>query len=273
MIVQLMSMALAVSVASHGAHAIDPSSQSSEDVVTEGGVEGVAVRVDPGVPDAELTQEWVEERVAKVLSGSEGGASSGGLVRVTVSGSPYDYRIAIALLQDESALPAELQPEDVLCECGTDEMLDEVARGVEAGARTLDELEARRHGARVEPVAPEPPSAPTTSLQDELDGPPKELPDARRWGVASIAIGGAVALGGGIVSTQENGGGDPLGASRTSKVGHTVLGLGVAAMVGGASVLVVDAIRCRRGRGRCAPGRGRHARSILPWLRPHGVGS
>lgn len=223
---------------------------------TNGGIE---VTVDSSVTNSATTRSWVEERAARALGALEHPLTPGDLIRIDVGGGPFDYRIALMLLRQGVALSAKDQPEEIACACGSDEMLETVATAIAAAAQVLDEVAAREATAA---AAAERRREEEETRQRQEDERKRQAEQSKarqrssmlkRAGVATFVTGGALTIGGIVMMTQP-----PQSASRWQAndrdwtvPGRTLLGIGVAAMTSGLTLLIVDAVRCRRNRSRC----------------------
>lgn len=230
---------------------------------TKGGVE---VTVDSSVTNSATTRSWVEERAARALGALEHPLTPGDLIRIDVGGGPFDYRIAFTLLRQGVALSANDQPEEIACACGSDEMLETVAKSIEAGARTLAEATKRE---REEAAA----AAERQRREEELQRQEAERKRQEaertagyrpsklgRGGIGLIGVGGLVVITGGIIAAQ---GAQPASSAYAysfrrdySSPGRAVIGVGAAVVTAGITMLVVDAVRCRRSSNRCGTAAG-----------------
>lgn len=219
---------------------------AGERTVGEALLEGVVVEVDPEVPDAELTKTWVEERARDVVASLDPPLADGDLVRVVVTGMPYEYRISLSLSQGKVSLSADEQPEPIACSCGSDEMLDRVAQAIIAGAETIAEVAERRRKNQALAEA-EAQIAREKAYRQRRDAALAQQdtsyePTAVGYvGIAFLGVGSMVTISGVAVVAQ----GDE------HKAGLAIVGAGLATMTGALTMLVVDVVRCRRDRSRC----------------------
>jgi hypothetical protein len=205
-------------------------------------VPGLAVWVEPTVPEGERIGGWVEERGAEVLRQHEPPLEPQDLVRVAVRGGPYDYQLYVALLRNRRLLPN--QPGVLVCECGSDEMLDRVGEAIAAGARRLtDSAAAEREVADEAREKTEPQVAADTTRKRRRLG---------ALGYAGIGVGvlGAGLLGAGIplaLREEEIRGGPGQIETRSMRgLGSGLAAGGGVALAAGVSLLVVDLIRQRK---------------------------
>lgn len=223
---------------------------------------GVEVKVDDSVTNAATTRGWVEERAARALGELERPLAPGDLVRITVGGGPFDYRISLLLLRRGGALAAEDQPDEIACGCGSDEMLEAVATAITAAARTLDGVAEREREAaaaadaqrRREEQEEQQRRAAELERQAEEREARHRASQLKHAGIGTFVAGGALTIGGIVMMRQ------PTQAMSRWQVnerdwsvpGRALLGIGVTAMAAGLTVVIVDAVRCRRNRSRCA---------------------
>lgn len=210
-------------------------------------VPGLAVSVDPAVPEAERIGGWVRERGARVLGQHEPALGTDDLIRVTVKGAPYSYEVHITLVRARKLLP---KPAMVMCECGSDEMLERVGEAIAEGAKRLSEAGELRG---LEPPPPPPPSS-----RPQVEAPREH----RRLGAMGYAGIGVSALGVGALVTgialvlrpvELRGGQSTLSVHSTRPPGVGFAIGGGAALVGGLTLLVVDVVRHRETRIAVAP--------------------
>lgn len=227
---------------------------------TAGSIGGVEVKVDPAASDAETTRGWVESRAAAVLAGLERPLDEGSLVRIVVRGGAFDYRIKLVLLRNGSWLAPEHQPQEIVCACGSKEMLEQVAAAIEAGARTLSEAveHEREAAAKAEAAAREEEElrrqeAERAAAAEQQPAPYK--PSALgRAGIGVLGAGGVLTISGVVMALQPPQVVHGWGAHERDWLspGAAAIGIGATAMVAGLTVLIVDVVRCRRDRARCS---------------------
>lgn len=231
----------------------------------------IEVKVEESFSNAETTGRWIEERATKALDALEPGLEAGDVIHILVRGGAFDYRISLVLLRQGEPLPAERQPGELECACGSDEMLERVAEAIEAGVRVLGEAaeqerkDAAAEEARRQELWRKENERPVPSEPEQTKYRPSKL---GRMGIGLLATGGAVVLSGIIMTSQP-----PQSAYRWqssdrdwSATGVTVIGIGATAVLAGLTALIVDVVRCRRDRTSCgttvtglAVGRGRWA--------------
>ncbi|MCH9688620.1 MAG: hypothetical protein K0V04_44725, partial [Deltaproteobacteria bacterium] len=228
----------------------------------------MAIDIDPQLPNAEVTRGWVLERTHDVVGGLGAPIEPGALIQVVLGGASRDYRISVVLLQDGVALSDSLQPAPVVCECGSDEMLDRIAGAIEDGAKTLADVAARERAAEAAALADARQQAERKRIEDEekekqraaarqaaLEQAPYR-PTRLGWaGVGALALGGAMSITGTVMLTRQGAVGSRASYLHVERnwvpPGGALLGTGLVAVVVGTSLLVVDAVRCRRDPARC----------------------
>lgn len=183
------------------------------------------VDLDPTIPDASSLAEWILADGTQALAELPPAPSRRGTVRVSVSGSLYDYDVTITALREGSTV----EPTTTWsCECTNDDLLARLRADIQTAARSLDP-----------PPAPLPPS------------PKPALGFHGKLGLGLLGGGAAVT----IVGLSLTAAGEPGDGRR--KGGVPTLVVGVAALTAGMTLVVLDH---RRARGRHA-----HARvGIVP---------
>lgn len=229
---------------------------------TPGSVGGVEVKVDPTASDAETTRGWVESRAATVLAELERPLDEGSLVRIVVRGGAFDYRIKLVLLRNGTWLAPEHQPQEIVCACGSKEMLEQVAAAIEAGAGALSEAVEREReaaakaeaeaAAREEEERRRRHEAELAATEQQQRAPYKPSVLGRA-GIGMLGAGGVLTISGVIMYSQPPQRVNEWDAHERewANPGAVVLGIGATAMVAGLTVLIVDVVRCRRDRARC----------------------
>jgi hypothetical protein len=106
---------------------------------------GLVVRVADDVPDTELIHQWIEQRGRDVLGERRATLEARDLIRVAVRGAPYDYRITLQVRRRGKDLPE--QPEPLICECGSEEMLARVGEAIDVAADRLTVVAAQERRA------------------------------------------------------------------------------------------------------------------------------
>jgi len=213
---------------------------------------GVEVTVEASFTNGATVLGWIEERAARTLEALEPKLADGDRIRIIVRGGAYDYRISLELLRRGTVLPAAHQPSEIACACSSDEMLDTVAKGIEAAVRTLDEL-AKQERAEAEAAA-ERRRREEEQRRQEAERKRQEAERAAgyrpsklgRTGIGIFGLGGLVVVTGGIIAARP-----PQTQNDRGSLGYGVLATGVAAAVSGLTVLLVDVVRCRRNPSRC----------------------
>jgi len=230
--------------------------------------EGVEIVVDPAVLDAEMTRGWIEERATKVIGELEDPLGEGDLIRVVLRGAPFDYRISLELRRHGRALAAEHQPSEITCDCGSKEMLDRVAEGIEAGARTIAEVAAREREEAAKAAAWEEAELRRQEAErDALVRAPYRPTTLGRAGIGVLGGGVVVMISGVIMAVrpEQDVSEQQIVVRDWSSPGYAVIGIGTAAVVGGLTALIVDVVRCRREPSRCAPSPAARAIEGMRW--------
>ena len=222
---------------------------------------GIEVEVDAAMTNAATTRGWVEERAARALEALEPPLAAGDLVRIAVRGGPFDYRISLVLLRDGTPLAAEDQPGETECACNSDEMLEAVAAAIEDAARKLAEVAERELEAEAEAQRRREAEGEDARRREEerkrreaetAGYRPSKLGYA---GVGTFCTGTALTIGGIVMMRQRPQLVNQWQVNNRDWTipGRALLGIGVTAMTTGLTILIVDAVRCRRDRSRCGP--------------------
>lgn len=219
--------------------------------ITLQNVPGLMVWVEPTVPEGERIGGWVEERGAQVLQQHRPSLEPEDLIRVAVRGGPYDYQIHFALLRNKRLLPD--QPEVLVCECGSDEMLTRVGEAIGAGAQRLtDAAEAERA------VAEQEAAERAAAAEREGDGKDRRGIGGLGWVGIGVAVlgGGALAAGIPLALREVELRGEPgtLSSYSTRPVGVGLAIGGSVALAAGVTLVVVDVVRRRERRVAMVPG-------------------
>jgi hypothetical protein len=223
---------------------------------------GLAVSTEATGPEGEMLREWVEERAQSILEEREEPLGPEDRIRVTVRGSTYDYRIQLELVRHDR--PLDDQPAELVCECGSDEMLERVGEAIGAGAEQLLQAE------RAEQAAARQAAAERAKSVRERDGDAsREIGGAPLGplGYAGIGVGilGAVALGVGlplVMRTDEPRGIPPtLQRYSTHSPGIALAIGGGGALATGVALIIVDRVRHRQ-----------RSLAVLPTFGPGRVG-
>lgn len=222
-------------------------------------VPGLAVRVEPTVPDGEKLRGWVEDQGRAVL-GERAPLEAGDLVSVAVTGGPWDYRVKVELVRRER--PLDEQPPELVCECNSDELLKKVGEAIREGADRLAELERSEREAAAQNAQDEREERERAEPSDQ-----ERRPRMGPLGYAGIGAGvvGAGMLGAGIgLAVRPNEiRGEPgsLEIRSTRGAGIGLAATGGVVLAAGVALIVVDVVR-RRGR----------ATALVPTLSPQYAG-
>jgi hypothetical protein len=236
---------------------------------------GLVVRVADEVPDAEVIHKWIEQRGHEVLGERRALLEVRDLIRVAVRGGPYDYRITLQVRRDGRDLPD--QPDPVICECGSDEMLVRIGEAIDVAADRLvvaaaqerraeemkrkgTERQAAQRRAELAAIELEDGRAHVSSRRRGGDAARSHRYRSTPLGVAGIALlsTGAALLVGGIGITAADGSNE-----RGSPGGLAMIGIGSTSWLTGMTMLVVDIARCRRDPSKCDAPRGMARRSAV----------
>lgn len=270
---RLLGVGLSVAVALVGGDARAASTLGVETAepglaASAASIEGVEIVVDPEVLDAEMTRVWIEERATKVIGELEHPLEEEDLIRVVVRGAPFDYRISLELRRHGRALAAEHQPAEIMCDCGSDEMLDRIGEGIEAGARTLAEVAGQERAAAAAAAAREEAERRRQEAEREALVQASYRPTTLgRAGIGVLGSGVVVMTSGVVMAVQPRRevSEQQIVRREWSSSGYAVIGIGTAAVVGGLTVLIVDIVRCRREPSRCAPPPGARTIEGMRW--------
>jgi len=215
-------------------------------------VPGVTIEVDRAMQEDQRIRGWVEDQARAVFERRGAPLGPDDEIRLSVSGELFDYGIRIELLQHDMLL--DDQPDAIVCECGTDEMLERVAEAIDAGADRLAQVKPMERGvgeaSPTDVTGPVPLPAPQRGTERRISG----------LGVAGAVLtgigGGAVV--GGIVMMALGPRALPnaIESERNWRPpGMATLIAGGAVLAAGVSMVVVDVARCRK---TDAPRRCRH---------------
>lgn len=208
----------------------------------------LVVDVDPSIADRELYPSWIKQRNPDLEERLPDSLGARPWIAVEISGTTYDYHVAIMPIQDELSFSSgEVR---FSCECSSEALLDAIDEGIAKAVHSLRQRATDRQ--------------PDDKPNEEVDTLPRddsqeEEADVRRGlgrlGYAGLAIGlvGGGMIGGGValivtgpydVDYRE-------GEMKPYILEATMPGVGLiagggAALVGGIVMLAVDA-RSRRG--------------------------
>ena len=240
-----------------------PASPRAAPAAEDDQASALAVSTGDSLPQGDAVRGWVEERGQQVLAEREQPLGPEQRIRITIDGSPFDYRIEMEAVS--GAQPLADQPQVLTCECGSDEMLERVGEAIVRAAQELEaaaraEREAAAERARAEAEE----SSPVAPVMEE-DHPRRLGP----MGYAGIGVGvlGAGAIAAGIplaLRPPDDIRGEPgqieLRSTRPVGIGLAIGG-GVA-LAGGVALLVVDLVRHREQRVAVVPVMGPGAAGI-----------
>jgi hypothetical protein len=208
-------------------------------------VPGLAVKVEPTVPDGEKLRGWVEDQGRTVLA-EHPPLEPGDVVSIVVSGGPWDYRVKVELVRRERLL--DEQPGELVCECNSDELLKKVGEAIRAGAERLAEIERIEREAAAQNAQDEKAERERAEPADE-----ERRPRMGPLGYAGIGAGvvgaGMLGVGIGLAVRPNEIRGEPGSLEIRSMRGA---GIGLAATGGvvlaaGVALVVVDVVRRRGG--------------------------
>lgn len=182
------------------------------------------VQIDPTIPDASDLYDWIYEESTRALAELPPSPTRRGTVRVSVSGTLYDYDVSIVTIRDGSTD----ETTSWSCECTNDDLLARIRGDVQSAAESLDD----------------PLHVPPAPLDPEDPKPTLSLRGKTGFGLLG---GGSTAT---IVGLSLTAAGEPGGGSR--KAGIPILSVGLAALVAGTTLIVLEH---RRGHTRRAQSR------------------
>ena len=153
------------------------------------------VEMAPAIQDAETLSEWIHQESLDAFSQLEPSPDLRGTIRVSVSGSLYDYQVSIATLREGST------QEDTLswsCECSNEDLLVRIRVDVQAAAKALQSHDSPAVDVGVT-ASPSPPSPPQAVGSDHLSGQLEKLQMRGKVGLGLMASGSAGILSGVIL--------------------------------------------------------------------------
>lgn len=228
-------------------------------------VPGLAIRIEPTVPQGERIYGWIEERAQAVLGARAQPLEAEDVVRVAVRGGSYDYRVQIVLVRHGQLIAG--QPAVLVCECGSDEMLEKVGEAIGAGADQLSAVAAEERAAAERAIAEE---------REERERERQKAGGAvnERSGKVRLRPLGYAGIGVGVLGTGLLVAGIPLSLRpmevreandtyegyTTRPAGISLAVVGSAVLTAGISLLVIDLVRHREPAVALVPAVGpRHA--------------
>lgn len=224
--------------------------------------QGLVVRVDDAVPEGESIRHWVEQRGYEELGRRGRALSERDLIRVAVRGGPFDYQISLQVRRHGQDLPK--QPEPLVCECGSDEMLDRVGEAIGVAAEQLELAAVAEREAERATVAAQAEAECKEQTQEAMTAVTQAEEEPRRYrptplggiGLVGLGLGTGLFVGGVSLATAARDS-EPWGRGAKAMVG-----IGSAMLLGGLTMLVIDVARCERGSAKCERwGKGRAARA------------
>ncbi len=174
------------------------------------------VELTPTIPDASDLSEWIHEEGTKALADLPPSPDRRGTIRVSVSGTLYDYDVSIITIREGST---EEETTTWPCECTNDALLARIRTEVQSAAKSLD--------------PPEPPPPPVV--------PDRKSPLGLHGKIGFGLLGGGAAFT--ILGLSLTAASDPGDASR--KAGIPILTIGMAALAAGTTLIVLDHRRDR----------------------------
>ena len=205
----MLLLGLLFSVSAHATPA--PSTAESSSPPT------LEVELDPAIPDASDLSEWIRDEATEALAELPPSPERRGTIRISVAGALYDYDVSIITIREGST---DEQITRWTCECTNDDLLTRVRNDVEVTASTL-----------------EPPPPPIDDSPKPALGPKVKIGFGLLGGGAAFTIVG-------LSLTAAGDQGESL-----RKAGIPLLAVGVAALVAGTTLVVLEQRRRRARRG------------------------
>lgn len=277
----ILALSLAMTQISPTAKAASPSTLPAGEVASNPSA-GLRIEVSSTVPRADALRKLMEASGNALLAGLNEPLAADEQVLVQVEGEQYDYRARVSAIRGGVVL---YDGEPIACQCSNTELNERVDAEIGQAAECLAEI-SQTHD---EPVVTEPQEpvgatkpAFVATMQERSDhaSPSPAVPEWRPQqpvrqqtrrlkvaGVATLIAGSAVLLAGtgmlGIQSTELSKNNHWPEYERDWRLpGFAIGGAGLAAMIAGGSLMIVDEIRCRRRPASCTSG-NRHARRTL----------
>lgn len=207
------------------------------------------VRVEPATLDSELDRVRVEQRGRAVLDRRAVGLEPGERIVVDLAGEAGGYRVIVRAFRH--GVPVAHEPASFEHDGTIDELLDRAAVAIDDAA---DRLIAERE--RVALAARPPAPMTRKQAQDDAEGgerPVAEPTPRRRFrlripGAVAAGLGASMMAGGTILTArgQQPPGDSLLTPEDLLPPGAALLGAGAAFLATGVTLLVIDAVRCRR---------------------------
>ena len=251
-----------------------PSADGTESPASELAVSSEALRitVDPGIDDADLLPDWIQEAAAVELSKLSPRAEQKQWVEIKLTGASFRFELLVIAKRGGTTVGELAEP--TRCECNTKTLLElvtvEVAAAVEQLNAPIERLSDEEN--ETKPPQPLPPQPNDGDKQDVKRYRPTGLGLA---GFILTGLGGASLVGGVVMITR------PLVPIEQPSylvrnwgppgVGFTAGGAAV--LAGGIAMWVTDLVLCRK-KGLCGLGARRKKASAMltPSWRIPGVG-
>jgi len=259
------------------------SSAPASEASRPGSSANLTVEVDPAVPRANRIRQALEVSGQELLTSVQPYLANGARILVRVSGEQYDYHVQVSVIRQD----IDVDERTMSCKCNDTELKESVdAEIIRAVALLTDPPEATGEPStaaveevRTQEPAPPPKEPPLSRIPAPELSPSRSLGTveraaldpvqrhhtARRTKIAGIAtlIAGNALLFAGVGMVGE-------GVTELHKewthykrdwrpLGFTIGGLGLAGVIVGGSLMVVDEVRCRKRPDSCTSGT-RHAK-------------
>lgn len=238
---------VATSVASAAAPARDAVDASSASDVERG---LLRVSVASEIVDASLISGWIVERNERIHEQVPTFEGHEQWIAVNVMGVTYDYRVTVIPMRDGIVVGSSQPP--AVCACNSAKLLGLVDGRIAQAIEQLQTAPLEPESALVMPP-PRPDASRSTTPEPEPEPPP---PPPKRRRLSGLGIAGAVltgmggsAVAGGIVMTVLGSRSMPNSTGFRMDwrpPGVVVLAAGGAVLTAGVSLLVTDAVRCRK---------------------------
>jgi hypothetical protein len=261
------------SVQAHAAAAPERLADPAASPSAESDVEADVLRVEvaPEIDDAALLPAWVADRhpgLSRALRSPDGTPAQSISVRIT--GSTYDYRVAVVAMRGGEALRTSREP--TRCECTTEELLELVDAGIEAASEQLrvhaqrepvPKVEAEAEASEAKP-GPEPEPRGPSLGQSTIDAPSRRLGSLGRTGIGVGVAGAGLTTAGILLAMRPKEVRGEPGRVETRSFRDSGIGLatsGGVVLATGVALLVVDLVTARK-----------RSIALVPLLRPRMAG-